>query len=215
MKAVIFDMDGVIFDSERAYIECWEPIDNKYQIPDLKETLLKCIGVTSDVSKNIFLKKYGEDFPLDEYRKIAGQGMAELVESGKLEKKPGIVELLVYLKNEGIALAVASSTKTETVKWELDLAGLKDYFDVIIGGDMVKKSKPNPDIFLEAAKKLGANPSQCVVIEDSFNGIRAAKAAKMTAYMVPDLLAPDDEMREKADEIFASLIEVKKYLECL
>ena len=212
MKAVIFDMDGIIFDSERAYIKCWDPIEKEYNIPDLNETLYKCIGVNSNMARDIFLEKYGDDFPLEKFQKIASVNMRNLVDSGKLEKKEGIDDLLEYLKNEDIVIAVASSTKSEAVKHELELANILDYFETVIGGDMVTKSKPEPDIFLEAAKKIGVNPKDCLVIEDSYNGIRAAKAAGMTAFMVPDLLEPNDEMREKADKIFTSLVEVKKYL---
>ena len=214
MEAVIFDMDGVIFDSERAYIECWEPIEKEYNIPDLEETLFKCIGVTSKVTKQIFADKYGEDFPLEKYQAMASVSMRELVDSGKLQKKPGIDEFLDYLKSKNIPLAVASSTKSDTVKRELKLAKIIDYFDVIIGGDMVEKSKPEPDIFLTAAKELGVIADKCIVIEDSYNGIRAAKAAGMTAFMVPDLLKPNEEMREKADKIFDSLVEVNDYIRC-
>ena len=147
MKAVIFDMDGVIFDSERAYIDCWKPIEKEYNIPDLEETMYKCIGVTSNITRQIFLEKYGEDFPLEKYQQMASVSMRNLVDSGKLPKKKGIDELLDFLKKHNIPMAVASSTKSETVKRELEIAGVIDYFDVVIGGDMIEKSKPEPDIF--------------------------------------------------------------------
>ena len=213
MKAVIFDMDGVIFDSEKAYIECWKPLEKEFKIPDLKATMYECIGVNSSITRKIFLEKYGEDFPLEKYQQMASDSMKKLVDSGELPKKKGVDELLVFLKEHNVPMAVASSTKTETVKRELKMAGVIDYYDVIIGGDMVLKSKPEPDIFIEAASQLGIEPKDCVVIEDSHNGIRAAFAAGMTAVMVPDLLAPNDEMREKADYIFESLVDVKRYFE--
>ncbi|MCR5836253.1 MAG: HAD family phosphatase [Lachnospiraceae bacterium] len=212
MRAVIFDMDGVIFDSERAYIECWKPIEKEFGILDLEDTMFKCIGVNSNMTKKIFTEKYGADFPLEKYQQMASVSMRNLVDSGKLPKKKGIDELLEFLKTKRIPMAVASSTKSETVKRELKMAGILEYFDVIVGGDMVEKSKPEPDIFLEAAEQLGAQPGECTVIEDSHNGIRAAYAAGMTAIMVPDLLEPNDEMREKATCIFESLVEVRKYL---
>ena len=125
--------------------------------------------------------------------------------------KAGISELLEYLRACGYFTAVASSTRSEVVINQIEAAGLSKYFDRIIGGDMVKKSKPEPDIFLKAAE--GFDFEKIYVIEDSFNGIRAAAKAEMFPIMVPDMIEPDDEMREKAAVILPDLLAVKKYLE--
>ncbi len=112
--------------------------------------------------------------------------------------KPGIIELLTYLKEKKISVAIASSTSVQIVIDEIREAGLLHYFDVIVGGDMVERSKPAPDIFLLAAKMLGINPSRCCVIEDSYNGIIAAYTAGTFPIMIPDMLKPNAEMRKNA-----------------
>ena len=127
--------------------------------------------------------------------------------------KKGVEELLQYLKKEGFFVAIASSTRHTLVEQQIIDAGLRPYFDRIIGGDMVTKSKPNPEIFQKALEGLETTPGETIVIEDSFNGIRAAFNAGMIPVMVPDMIAPDDEIREKAEVILNNLLEVKEYLE--
>ncbi|MCR5147435.1 MAG: HAD family phosphatase [Eubacterium sp.] len=210
--AVIFDMDGVIFDSERMYIECYKEIAEKYHVDNVEEVCYKCVGVTSEKTVRILKDYYGEDFPVEEYYTEAGKVFKEKYEKNGLPMKPGVRELLSFLKENGIKTALASSTKTEVVKTELGDAGILDFFDEIVGGDMVQRSKPDPDIFLKAAEALGLSPEEVMVIEDSFNGIRAAYAAGMKAVMVPDLLQPDEEIRSKAYRVEKSLLDVRDYL---
>ncbi|MDD6102053.1 MAG: HAD-IA family hydrolase [Clostridiales bacterium] len=212
-KAVIFDMDGVIFDSEKKVIECWEDTAKQYNIPDIKETACKCLGINATVTKQIFREVYGQDFDYDYYKSIMRNLFYERYGNGRLPLKPGIRELLKYLKTLGIKIAVASSTRVEMVSKELTDAKLAEYFDVIIGGDMVERSKPEPDIFLKAVSELGAKPEECFVIEDSYNGIRATYNAGIKGIMVPDLIGPDEEMRNKSFIILDSLTEVKSYLD--
>ena len=127
--------------------------------------------------------------------------------------KEGAAELLRCLKEQGARIALASSTRLDIITMEMRDAGLIDYFDVIIGGDMVKNSKPQPDVFLRAAEELNVDAADCYIIEDSYNGVRAARKAGGTVFMVPDLLEPTEEMRSLADRIFGSLLDVKKYLQ--
>ncbi len=210
-NTVIFDMDGVIFDTERLYIDSCVEIGNKYGIKDVEEACYKCIGVTSEASARIMLDFYGEDFPLEKFRDEVYELFKKSFEE-KLPVKNGTEELLKYLKEKAVKIGIASSTSKSGVERELAQAGLIDYFDEIVCGDMVEKSKPNPDIFLKAAEVLGSRPEDCIVIEDSFNGIRAAHNAGMFCFMVPDILQPDDEMKEKASAIMDSLDEVRTAL---
>lgn len=212
-KAVIFDMDGVIFDSEQAVYHGWLELADKYHLIDIEKIYRKCIGVNSEMTRQIFLDYYGEDFPYDEYKAEQSKKYHERYDNGRLPMKPGIEELLISLKKKQYWIAIASSTRTELVEEQIKNAGLREYFDVIIGGDMVKKSKPEPDIFLKAAECLGVLPEEIYVIEDSYNGIRAAFAGKMIPIMVPDMLEPDSEMREKAKYICKDLYEVRELLE--
>ena len=215
MKSIIFDMDGVIFDTERLYIECCKAVKDKYHMGtdrDVEELCYRCIGITSAMTRKTILDTYGEDFPIDDYFRDSSKEFQERFGDGKHMIKPGVHEIFAWLKENGYQIALASSTRTETLTRELEIAGLLQNFDVVVGGDQVTRSKPAPDIFLKAAEQLGAEPAECFVIEDSFNGIRAAKAAGMKPIMVPDLLEPDAEMREKADVILASLFDVIEYL---
>ena len=210
ITAVIFDLDGVIFDSERAVFNEWKLIAEKYGFPNLEELYAKCIGVNAATCRQIFLDYYGADFPYDVYCEERRRNFREKYGHGRLPLKPGVIELLESLKQKGFLTGIASSTRTETVREEIRDAGLLKYFDVIVGGDQVERSKPAPDIFLKAAENLGAQPGKCCVIEDSYNGILAASAADMFPVMVPDLLPPNDEMRGKAGLIADSLVEIRR-----
>ena len=212
-KAVVFDMDGVIFDSEVKVVECWKVIADKYNIPDIEATCIDCMGQNQAMAKEKFLAKYGDDFPYVEYKKEMSNLFHSRYDNGRLPMKPGVVELLTYLKAQGKLIALASSTRKEVVTRELRDAGVLDYFDEVICGDMVSKSKPEPDIFLEACEELGVEPEEAYAVEDSHNGIRAAEAGGLMPIMVPDLMPVTDEMKELSLVILDSLLEVKIYLE--
>ena len=209
-RAFIFDMDGVIFDSERLYIECSLEASAELGLPQegVIELCHRCIGVTPERTRQIMMETYHDPAVVDAFRGRTVSLFLEKYNAGRMDVKPGAEELLKFLKQQGYPLAIASSTPTEIVRQELSAAGLLDYFDRIVGGDQVSRSKPNPDIFLRAAELLRTEPSRCIVIEDSFNGIRAAKAAGMTAVMVTDQLQPDEEIKALADRIELSLLHV-------
>lgn len=211
-EAVVFDMDGVIFDSERAVMNCWLELAQKYDIKDIEKPYFACVGTTMTRTREIMLETYGEDFPYDEYARESSLMYHEKYDGGKLPMKPGVIELLSYLKGKGKKIALASSTRRETVTNQLRWAGIIDYFDAIICGDMVARSKPAPDIFLKACQELGVSPENTYAIEDSYNGIRAAHAGQLRPIMVPDLLEADDEMRGMAEYVCDNLNEVIDYL---
>ncbi len=212
MKNIIFDMDGVIFDSESKVLECWQEIADRHGMKNIRDAFVQCIGTNSAHTKEIFLGFYGNDIPYDEYRAEMSVIFHQRYDDGRLPIKAGIKELLCALKGNGYHCAIASSTRKCVVEQQITDAGLYEYFDVIIGGDMIERSKPAPDIFLAAADALGAVPSETCVVEDSYNGIRAAYTGGFIPIMVPDLLSPDDEMRSKARYILNDLFEVKKLL---
>lgn len=208
---VIFDMDGVIFDSEQFVIDIWNIVAEQKNLVGMEEACRECIGTNYDMTRKIMVERYGEAY--DEYRVLAREIQADYLAKNGMPQKPGVKELLQFLKDQGIKLALASSTKVDVVKSELSDAGFLDYFQVVIGGDMVSKSKPEPDIFLKACEELGCVPTETYVIEDSYNGIRAASRAGMKPIMVPDILQPNEEMKELAMWIFPSLMAVKKFFE--
>lgn len=210
--AVVFDMDGVIFDSERAVMDCWLELASKYDIKNIEEPYLACTGVTMARTKEIMLEAYGKDFPYDEYAKEASEMYHSKYDGGNLPMKTGVNELLAFLKENNIKIALASSTRRQTVVNQLTWAGIVDYFDAIVCGDMVERSKPAPDIFLKACEELGVESKNAFAIEDSYNGIRAAAAGKLRPIMVPDLLPPTSEMYELAETVLSNLLDVKEYL---
>ena len=210
--AVVFDMDGVIFDSERATMDCWIELADRYGLKDIRTPYYACIGVNAQKTREIMMDAYGPDFPYDEYGGEASRMYHEKYDGGRLPMKSGVKEILWFLKCEEKKIALASSTKRKTVVRQLRDAGILEYFDEIVTGDMVSKSKPEPDIFLLACEKIDTSPGRAYAIEDSFNGIRAAHAGGLRPIMVPDILPADDEMREKAEAVLGNLGAVVEYL---
>lgn len=209
---VIFDMDGVIFDSERAYVNAYKMLAPKYGLDDFEQVHRACmdsIGVTREKTRLIFFDYVGHEFDYDTYR----EEVSEYLLKTDYELKPGVYEIFSWLKDHDARIALASSTREASVRRSLDKAKLTSYFDVLVCGDMVSRSKPDPEIFLTAAERIGADPKDCYVIEDSYNGIRAAHAAGTHPIMVPDILQPDEEIRGLAEVVLPSLLEVKDYIE--
>lgn len=211
-KAVVFDMDGVIFDSERAVMQCWKEVASRHNIPDIEKAILACTGTTMVRTREIMLNLYGADFPYDEYAMESSAIFHSRYDGGRLPMKPGVKELLTFLKEHDKKIALASSTRQQVVTDELRDAGIIGYFDRIICGDMVSRSKPAPDIFLKACEELNVSPSDSYAIEDSYNGIRAAHAGGLHPIMVPDLLPADEEMQSLAEIVLPNLTSVMEYL---
>ncbi len=211
-NAVVFDMDGVIFDSERAVMQCWKEVASRHNIPDIEKAILACTGTTMVRTREIMLNLYGADFPYDEYARESSAIFHSRYDGGRLPMKPGVKELLTFLKERGKKIALASSTRQQVVTDELRDAGIIEYFDRIICGDMVSRSKPAPDIFLKACEELNVSPSDSYAIEDSYNGIRAAHAGGLHPIMVPDLLPADEEMQSLAEIVLPNLTSVMEYL---
>lgn len=212
-KAVVFDMDGVIFDSERLVLLCWEKVAERHHIEGITEVMTACIGTTKVRTEEIVSDHYGEDFPYDAFSKEASALFHEIADRDGLPVKRGVRELLDYLHEQEIPLAVASSTRLEVVSQELKQAGLYEYFQIVMGGDQLRRSKPEPDIYLMACDKLGIKPAQAYAIEDSYNGIRSAYSAGMKPIMVPDILPPTEEMREKSVAVLDDLQQVRKWFD--
>ena len=210
--AVIFDMDGVIFDSERVYRQCWFELAEKYGLADIGTPYNASIGTTYARTREIMLAAYGADFPYDAYAKEAMSVYHEKYDGGRLPLKAGVRELLRYLKSANRKIALASSTERRIVEKQLAWAGLLTYFDSLVCGDMVKRSKPAPDIFLKACEMLDAEPARAYAIEDSYNGIRAAAAGGLRPIMVPDLLPATEEMYALAETVLPELDSVREYL---
>ena len=210
-KAVVFDMDGVLFDTERLCQDSWIEVANRRGLPDMEIIFPKCIGRNANDSRQIVLEAYGADFDYEVFRREASDWFWKYLEENGLPVKEGVRELLSWLKEQGWRIGLASSTRRSSVISHLEQAGIKDFFEEIITGDMVEHSKPLPDIYLLACRKLMVDPAETYAIEDSPNGIRSAYRAGMKPIMVPDLLSPDGEMEQLSTCIFPGLLDVLDY----
>ena len=213
IEAICFDMDGILFDTERLSVESWIAVAEKLGLGNIEKGVYGCIGLNRTDCR-IFLKEvYGEDFPYDYFREQTSALFQEGVEKEGLPVMKGAGELLTWLQEKGVKIALASSTGREKVLSHLRRADFTDFFQVVIGGDMVEHSKPLPDIYLKACELLGVKPENAIAIEDSPNGIRSAAAAGMLPVMVPDMVEPTPEIEEllyhKCDSLFA----VRDFLE--
>ncbi|MCI9336373.1 MAG: HAD family phosphatase [Lachnospiraceae bacterium] len=212
MKAVIFDMDGVLFDTERLCMEAWMAVAGKWGLPKMEEVFPQCIGLNANDSREVVCKAYGRDFDYPLFREETAAWFEDCVNRRGLPVKPGVREILEWLKESGFRVGLASSTKEATVRSHLELAGLSEYFTRLTTGDMVEHSKPRPDIYLLACDRLGVEPGQTYAVEDSPNGVRAAHAAGMRTVMVPDMVAPDEEMVRLSCAVLRDLTEVQAFL---
>lgn len=190
VKAVIFDMDGLIFDTEKVFMQQLAVAMKERGYELSRDIYIQTLGLAGSKLESIMYEHYGADYPFNECGHAAQNQVVMIAETVGLDVKPQIRELLEKLNKEGVACAVASSTKSEYVKKYLEHAGLIKYFDEIVGGEMVKYSKPEPDIFLMACEKLNKAPGEALVLEDSENGVRAAFAAGIPVICVPDLKEP-------------------------
>lgn len=207
VKAVVFDMDGVIFDSEKAVIEVWQEVAERHGIPNITEYCRECIGLTAVAAKQKFIERYSNRYSYDELRKEKTGMVMERFRKGEIDIKTGVHNILNTLKEHNIKIALATSTRKEPVIEEMTASNLIGYFDEIITGDMVENSKPAPDIFLKACEAVGVALCDAVGIEDSYNGVKSSHSAGLYTIMVPDLLQPTEEIIEIADCVVKNLNE--------
>ena len=204
-------MDGLLLDSEKIALECFlEACQTAGFTPDIS-LYLKCIGTNSKRTKQILLEGFGGKFPFDEVFKHWGAlYYMETIEK-PVPLKRGAKQLLEKLKNTGYPMAIATSTAHNKAIVKLKNAGILDYFELIIGGDQVKNSKPDPEIYSTAANKLGINADKCIAIEDSDNGVKSAHGAGISVIQIPDLQPPSNEVKELGHTILDSLFDIEMF----
>jgi beta-phosphoglucomutase-like phosphatase (HAD superfamily) len=217
ISAVIFDMDGLMFDTERIAQRAWVRAAADCGFDFSGQVYLGVIGHGLPDVEAYIRQALGEDFPFqDAYRRKQEYVREYIVQNG-IPLKQGLLDLLEWIERRSIddqvRMAVASSSPCETIEYNLRMAGLDSQrFDALVGGDEVREGKPAPDIFLQASRELGIPPQRCLVLEDSNPGIQAAHAAGMTPVMIPDLIPPDERSLALAYRVIPSLQEVKELI---
>lgn len=186
--AVVFDMDGVLFDTERIGVQCWTEAAEPTGLQNAREIARMCIGRTIPGTKEVFMEeaaKQGVALDFEKLHEDCARLILEKEERDGLPVKPGVHEILEYLYERKIPVALATSSKKDIVLSHLEKTGITKYFRKIVTGDMVSHGKPAPDIYIKACEELEAAPENVIAIEDSFNGIRSASAAGLHPIMVP------------------------------
>lgn len=204
-KAAIFDMDGVLFDTERLYRQSWMETPLRFGQTASTAFPAAVCGTSGDTLAAIVREYY----PEVDTEAFIRQGIArarETILRQPVPEKSGLHEILAFFRENGVKIAVASSSDRVLIESNLKRAGVIQYFDAIVSGAQMKRSKPAPDIFQEAARQLGHAPADCYVFEDGLNGLRAGLAAGCTTIMIPDLTPPTDEMRAACAAICDSLL---------
>ena len=204
-KAVIFDMDGLLLDSERPYRDAWLVVSNQkgYRLTD--QMYLQAVGRDDRDTRAIFCGHFGDNFPYDEICADVRVIMDRHTGERGHALKDGVLNLLEYLAQQSIPCGVATSTMRQKAMARLGQANILRYIRDVSGGDEVTKGKPEPDLYLLAAKKLGVDPAQCLAFEDSAPGARAARKAGMTVIVIPDLMEPPEDVRGFSLGVFSSL----------
>lgn len=208
----IFDLDGLMIDSEKLFQKSWKIVLERMGEVYSEEFGNAVCGTYGAVMWNVIQKYYPEIVPQECFRQCQQQVDEWL--SIEVPKKPGVNEILQYFQQNGVRLAVASSGVRKHVEHTLLDAGLRPYFDVVILGEQVNRSKPEPDIFLKAAEELGLPAEDCYVFEDSPQGVRAGAAAGCTTVMIPDTTQPTEEVLALATAKFDSLTEALGAIQC-
>lgn len=212
-KTVIFDLDGVIFDSEQVVRQGWRYGAEQLQLGDVDHLFLQCMGTNHIFTERLLQEQFGPQFSYEEFRKYTRKFFYNYTDTYGLPVKPGTRELLDYLKQNGYAVGLASSSTLQYILNGLRQAQLIDYFSVIVSGEHLKRSKPEPDIYLMACEKMAVAPAEAYAIEDSYNGIRSASRAGMQPIMVPDLLPVTAEMEQLSCTVCSNLLDVRAYLQ--
>lgn len=202
-QGAIFDMDGLLFDTERMYRDSWKQSAQQFGLvhnPDFPRAVCGSSGahmreIILQYYPQVDAKAFADDCILRVERELETH----------VPEKTGVRDILQYFKRHGVRVAVASSSKRATVLHNLKQADILSYFDAVVSGDQVTHGKPAPDIFLLAAQQIGCEPENCYVFEDGTNGIRAGAAARCTTIMIPDLTPPNAQLEQLCAGIYPSL----------
>ncbi|WP_300276573.1 HAD family hydrolase [Peptacetobacter sp.] len=188
LEAVVFDMDGLIFNTEWIIKYSWDIVGKEMGFENFGDNIFNTLGMNHNQRKEYFREKYGEEFEFDKFTERYREVSSLYMEKNGIPIKKGLKNILEYLKNNKIKMAVATSSSRAFAMDKIKKVGIEKYFDIIICGDMVTKSKPDPQIYIKACDELKVNYNNCIAFEDSPKGIIAADLAGMNPIMIPDLI---------------------------
>lgn len=211
LKGALFDMDGLMFDTERVYRDNWILAAQKFQRP-YDPAFHRAVCGTSGEHLLDVVRTHFPGVDPQAFRDYCFEQVDEILKK-EVPIKKGLFEILDCFRSHGVKMAVASSSLPGIVRRNLRIAGVDHYFDAVVSGAQVEHGKPAPDIYLLAAEKIGVDPGECYVFEDNLNGIRAGVAAGCRSYMIPDLMEPTDEARAICSGIFEDLGAAMRALE--
>jgi HAD superfamily hydrolase (TIGR01509 family) len=211
IRAVIFDMDGTLLDTESAHRQAFAQTGEAIGWPMSDDLLLSMVGIHRDENERMLAELLGPDFPLAHFYAESDALFEAAVDAG-IALRPGAQLLLDHLAQAGIPIALATSTAAPYAQQRLEKSGLLPYFDVIVTRSDVDQPKPHPEPYLLAARLLGVDPAHCVAVEDSYAGVRSATAAGIATVMVPDLLPPTEELVLACAQVLPSLTDLRDLL---
>ena len=210
IEALLFDMDGLLLDTERMQDKIWDKAKEHFHY-DFNESFKKEMrGINIQASLKVYEKYFGKDFDYQTVLKWRREYFMEMAKNEGIPIKKGALELLRYARLKGIHCALATSTERNRFMQYIPYLeeNIFDFFDVIVDGSMVQHSKPDPEIFLLAANQLGVDIKNCMILEDSINGVKAGIASGAMTVMIPDLMQPTDEIKDKVYCILNDLSKV-------
>jgi HAD superfamily hydrolase (TIGR01509 family) len=213
IEAVIFDMDGLLLDSERISLSTFVAACREHDIEPDVSVYYRCIGTTFPHTREILREGYGKEFPLDSIAEVWRRKYQVETTTKPVPLKTGAVEILEYLHAQKIPEAVVTSSRWQNAATKLTNAGIVDYFQFIIGGDQITRGKPDPEVYLAACRKLNLEPAHCLALEDSDNGVRSACSAGLIVIQVPDMLTPGDEVLKLDHTTLKSLVEARDLIQ--
>ena len=208
-EAVLFDMDGLLLDTERMALDCWMAAAEALGHPLERELCLSLVGLDAEASRRLLDNRLAPGYPLPDVMAAATERYQERIRASGIGLRPGAMDMLQALEARATPIAIATSTRARLAARKLEGAGLAGRFDIVACADEAGRGKPAPDVYLLAARRLGVDPARCVALEDTDIGLRAAHTAGATCILVPDLREPDPAWTGLAHAVLPSLHEAR------